>query len=229
MAWTRVTDPLDSSYWHKVDSGVWFGKIPPNLYPLYTHPRGELIVSSVVLADPQKWALSAGGIFNNAHNYSPMTLGLGVFTSEGPVIAQICGPQRLATPGQWGISFGGVGFQQIPEDLKYETYGSWGEISLETFPRTDGHAFTFSMSLISGVLTLSLLLDGTPYTLHTEQGYDIGVFAASLANPVSSKINMFICGTAKDQYEAVDDGEGGINYVGSPVCVLDWVNFASIE
>jgi hypothetical protein len=231
MAWTRVTGTLsDSSYWHEVTSGVWFGKIPPNFYPLYTHPQGNLIFGSPVnLADPTKWVLSAGGIFNSAHNYSHMSLGLMASSEGGSAVAQICGPRRLASPAQWGIAYDGANFAQTPDDLKYRPTGSVGTIALETFPRSDDQPFTFSMMLSDGALTLSLLLNGTPYTLHTEQSYNTGVFAASLVNPFMLMVNMYICGTAKDQYEEVDDGEGGITYVGSPVCVLDWVNFASVE
>lgn len=226
---SRVTTALDTGLWHKVTSGVWFGKIPPDLYPLYTHPEGRLVKSGISLPDTAKWSISAGGVFNSAHNLSHMTLGLMVKDTNGhAAVAQICGPQRISSPGLWGIAYGdSVGFGQTPEELGVYG-GSWGSITLDNFPRSDDQTFTVSMMLADGALTLSLVLNGTSYTLHTEQSYNTAVFAASLANPFSLRVNMNICGTAKDQYEEVDDGEGGYNYVGSPVCVLDWVNFASV-
>ena len=230
MNLVRVTGMLDTSLWHKVDSGVWFGKIPPDFYPLYTHPEGQLVKNGVTPADVARWSLSAGGVFNSAHNYSHMSLGLMVKdANNSTVVAQVCGPRRTAELGQWGFSYGGNGFEQTPEEQKYYPTGSWGTISLETFPRSDAQPFTVSIMLDDGALMLTLLLNGTSYTLHTEQSYNSGVFAASLAGPFSVYVDLLICGTAKDQYEAVEDGEGGYNYSGLPVCVLDWVNFASVE
>lgn len=226
MSLTRVTTMLDTDLWHKVTSGIWFGKIPPDFYPLKSYPRGRLVAGEIAPSDPARWSISAGGVYNCAHNYSPLTLGLMVEDANGlRAVAQVTGPQRTATAGSWGVSFGsGKGFAQIPSNQD-----GHGVISLDNFPRTDAQSFTLSMTLAENALTLTLLLSGTSYTLHTEQSYNTGVFAAALAAPFAVYVDLLIGGFAIDQYEAVDDGEGGYNYVGSPVCVLDWVNFASVE
>lgn len=221
MALTRVTGNLDTDLWHKVTSGVWFGKIPPDFYPLYSRPGGKLVSPNVLLDDPYRWALSVGGVFNTAHNLSAFALSLGVAGTNGAaatIITPRGNSEGFSAVGMWGYG----GFIDFPET----NLSPKGDVGFDIFPRADSQTFVLSLSVISGVLSFVLTLGDVPYELYTAE---VVMDTPEAGATVNAMVNCLICGFSIDQYEAEDDGEGGYNYVGSPVCVLDWVNFASVE
>ena len=191
--------------------GLSFGGIynaANNRTPIFGHfgitTLGESFSDSVFLSNFETWTIEDLNDFAHEWSYLNNDIMLRVSTpSNGPG----------AEAGGWDVLKSvSVRWNSGDDLVRGAVKIASGDFTGEEFPAADGTAFTVALENTGGMLSVSIVLNETVYPLCSVSG-------VTLQNPRAFFYDR------NTGYPPMYYYWDGAQYVGSPVCMLDWLNF----